>query len=190
MARVRPQAPGLCGSAPSTCLLPDLLVLGEVGDRLHVLVGQLAHGHLVVLLGHVVGKDDGGKDREAVGGVESPIVVVVVDAGQLLGEAERSGGQTGVGPTLPLPRAPGPRELNSAEVWHPAAAPQQKLRPARELPAARPQHPHQLPWPRALTISSPGLQLSTRSARRMASLERGSRPAATLPGLSWIRMRW
>ena len=38
--------------------------------------------------------------------------------------------------------------------------------------------------PRPLTISSPGLQLSTRSARRMASLERGSRPAATLPGLS------
>ena len=133
MARVRPQAPRLCGStAPSTCLLPDLLVLGEAGDHLHVLVGQLAHGHLVVLLGHVVGKDDGGKDREAVGGVESPIVVVVVAAGQLLGEAERSGGQTGAGPTLPLPRATGPRELNLAEVWHPAAAPQQKLRPATE----------------------------------------------------------
>ena len=88
---------------PSTCLLPDLLVLGEADDHLHVLVGQLAHGHLVVLLGHVVGKDDGGKDWEAVGGVESPIVVVVVDAGQLLGEAERSGGPTWGGPHLASP---------------------------------------------------------------------------------------
>ena len=40
-----------------------------------------------------------------------------------------------------------------------------------------------------LTISSPGLQLSTRSARRIASFDRGRRPAATLPGLSWIVIR-
>lgn len=102
-----PRHPGSVAAAPppppSTCLLPDLLVLGEADDHLHVLVGQLAHGHLVVLLGHVVGKDDGGKDREAVGGVESPIVVVVVDAGQLLGEAERSGGPTWGGPHLASP---------------------------------------------------------------------------------------
>ena len=36
----------------------------------------------------------------------------------------------------------------------------------------------------SLTISSPGLQLSTRSSSSMASFERGSLPAGTLPGLS------
>ena len=35
-----------------------------------------------------------------------------------------------------------------------------------------------------LTISSPGLQLSVRSSRSMASLDRGNLPAGTLPGLS------
>lgn len=41
-----------------------------------------------------------------------------------------------------------------------------------------------------LTISSPGLHWSTRSANRMASLERGRRPAAIFPGLSWMVIRW
>ena len=41
-----------------------------------------------------------------------------------------------------------------------------------------------------LTISSPGLQLSTKSDNKMASLDLGRRPADTLPGLSWIVILW
>lgn len=47
------------------------------------------------------------------------------------------------------------------------------------------------PWYKIqLTISSPGLQLSTKSPLRITSLYRGSLPAATLLGLSWILIFW
>lgn len=84
---------------PSTCLFPNLLVLGEAGNHLHILICQFPHGHLVVLLGHVIGQDDCGKDREAIGSVEGAIVVVVVDASQLLGRGSGQGGsQSGQDP--------------------------------------------------------------------------------------------
>lgn len=70
---------------PGTCLLSDLLVLGKTGDHLHVLISELAHSYFVVLLGNMVGQDDSGKDRKAIGGVKRAIIVIVVNAGQLLG---------------------------------------------------------------------------------------------------------
>ena len=42
----------------------------------------------------------------------------------------------------------------------------------------------------SLTISSPGFTVSTKSSRRMASFERGRRPAGTFPGDSWMVILW
>lgn len=132
--------------------LSDALVLGQGHDGLDVLLGELGHGHALVLAADVIGQDDGGEDGEAVAGVEGAVIVVVVDPGQLLCGVRGS-------PSVPVP---GPAHL-----------------PRRGFVSAA-----------ALTISSPGLQLSTRSANRTASLERGSRPAATLPGLSCSVILW
>lgn len=80
---------------PGTCLLSDLLILGKTGDHLHVLISELTHCYFVVLLGNMVGQDDSGKDWKTIGGVKRAIIVIVVNAGQLLGRgSHKSEGAT------------------------------------------------------------------------------------------------
>lgn len=80
---------------PATCLLSNLLILGETGDHLHVLIGELPHSYFVVLLGNMVGQDNSGKDWKAVGGVKRAVIVIMVNAGQLLGKgSHKSEGAT------------------------------------------------------------------------------------------------
>ena len=70
--------------------LADAFILRQGDDGLHVLVGELCHGDALVPAGDVIGQNHCGEHREAVGHVQRAVVVVVVDARQLLKERERN----------------------------------------------------------------------------------------------------
>ena len=58
------------------------LVLTESDDGFDIFVGQRLGRRVAVLLGDVVGQQDGGEDGESLRRVERSVVVVGVDAGQ------------------------------------------------------------------------------------------------------------
>lgn len=62
----------------------DAFVLGQGYNGLDVFLRQLGHRHTVILAAYVIGQDDSGEHREAVARVERAVIVVVVDARQLL----------------------------------------------------------------------------------------------------------
>lgn len=62
----------------------DALVFRQSHDGFDVFIGELCHGHALILTGNVIGQDYGGKDGEAISHVERAVVVVVVDSCELL----------------------------------------------------------------------------------------------------------
>ncbi len=62
----------------------NALIFGQSHDGFDVFIGELCHGHALILSGDVIGQDYSSEDGESISHVERAVVVVVVDSCELL----------------------------------------------------------------------------------------------------------
>ena len=62
----------------------DPFVLGEDLNGPDILISETGDSHLIILLAHIVSLNHSGKDREAIGRVQGPIIVVGVHTSEIL----------------------------------------------------------------------------------------------------------